>query len=365
MQKTMGDMAKFMKQLIPANIPETYTINSMFTNISDEVDIRNAIIAFRDFMYRVCDYLITDNSLSNVPKKGKNEFSDEITLTVEFPFLNNIRSVLINIGHHGMLSENGDSLLINDWEALSIKKSLNKNSTATISAPQMIKSIRFLTECGINFEGIDLSIKKPDTSKIQALKITFPEYPIMLTGLKVMAIAENELSTRNNNYTLLRCDYRVLKEKDTESSAVLKDFVYPLDASMQELVLHFHQHYLDLGMECNVDSGMFSVHFIYSYKRKAIWRFSISLNNGYRIILKTKNTSKYTDVIQSFPEFLQEKITKGYVCDRKKGSGHGNCQRGCEGFSFSFDESLLDLSQDLEKWLDSELLSMQKKNDRK
>ncbi|WP_339362778.1 hypothetical protein [Vallitalea maricola] len=151
-----------------------------------------------------------------------------------------------------------------------------------------------------------------------------------------------------------------MKNEDTEVASILKDFVYPLSAPLQELVLKLHQHYLDSGMKCNVELGMFCVHFIYSYKGKAIWRFSTSLHNGYRIIFKTKNTSKYADVIEKFPEFLQEKISKGYGCDRKKGSGHGNCQKGCEGFRFSLNESLLDISQELEIWLDSELASMQK-----
>ncbi len=360
MEKTMGDMAKLLKQLIPVNIPETYTIKSMFRNISDEEDIRNGVLAFRDFLYRFCDCLIADNSLCDIPKKGKKKFSDETTLTVEFPFLNNIKSILLNIGQHGILSEKGDSLMVNGWEMLSAKRSLNKNSTAKISVPQMVKSMRFLTECGINFDGIDLSMKKPYTSKIEAIEITYPDYPIMLTGWKTLGIAQNELSSRKNDDILLRCDYRALKNEDREVSSILKDFVYPLSASLQELVFKLHQRYLDSGMKCSVELGSFCVHFIYSYKGKAIWRFSTSLHNGYRIILKTKNTSKYADVIEKFPEFLQEKISKGYGCDRKKGSGHGNCQKGCEGFRFSFNESVLDISQDLEIWLDSELASMQK-----
>ena len=33
------------------------------------------------------------------------------------------------------------------------------HSAAKISVPQMIKSMGFLTECGIDFDGIDLSVK--------------------------------------------------------------------------------------------------------------------------------------------------------------------------------------------------------------
>lgn len=360
MEKTMGDMAKCLKQLIPVNIPETYTIKSMFKDISEEEDIRKGVLAFREFLYGFCDRLIADNSLCDIPKKGKNKFSDETTLTVEFPFLNNIKSILLNIGQHGILSEKCDSLLVNGWEMLSLKRSLNKNSTTKISVPQMIKSMRFLTECGIDFDGIDLSVKKPDVSKIEAIRITYPDNHIMLTGWKVLGIAQNELSSRKNDDILLRCDYRMLKNEDTQVDSIMKDFVYPFSVPLQEFVLKFHGHYLESGMKCNVELGFMCIHLIYSYKGKAIWRFSTSLHNGYRMILKTKNTSKYADVIEKFPESLREKIFKGYGCDRKNGTGHGNCQKGCEGFRFSLNESLLDISQELEIWLDSELASMQK-----
>ncbi len=358
MQKTIGDMARYLKQLLPANIPETYTINTMFTSISEEDNIRNGVLAFRDFIYRLCDGLIEDNSLCDIPRKGKEKFSDEMTLTVEFPFLNNIKSILINIGHHGILSEQSDSLMVVDWDTLSLKRSLNKNSTTKISVPQMMKSLKFLTECGVCFTGIDLSAKKPDVSKIEAIKITYPDNPIMLIGWKVLGFAQSELATRKNDDILLRCDYRMLKNGDDDITYILKEFINPLSDQLQNHVLLLHQHYLDSKMICDVELGFFCAHFIYSYKRKAIWRFSVSFHNGYRIILKTKNTGKYADVIDRFPDCLREKIAKGYGCDRKKGTGHGNCQKGCEGFSFTLDDSLLNINEELKIWQDSELSSM-------
>jgi len=360
MEKTMGDMAKHLKQLIPANIPETYTIKPMFKNISDEEDIRNGVLAFRNFLYRFCDYLLADKSLCDEPKKGNKKFWDETTLTVEFPFLNNIRSILINIGQDGVLSEKGDSISIDGWEKLSTKRSLSKNPNIKIPASQIIKSMRFLTECGIDFDGIDLSMKKPDTSKIPTIRITYPDCPVMLTGWKALGIAQNELSHRDNDDILFRCDYRALKNDDTDIDSILQDFVYPLSAPLKEFVLNSHQHYLDSGMECTLEQRMMATHFIYSYKRKVLWRFSSSLYNGYRILLKTENMSEYADVIGKFPGFLQEKIAKGYGCHRKTGASHGNCQRECQGFRFPLNESLLDIGKELEIWQDSELASMQK-----
>lgn len=357
MPKTLGDMAKFLKILIPMDIPETYTFNPIFRDISDEKDIRSGVLAFRNFLYRICDCLITDNSLCAEPQKGKNWFSDETTLGVEFPFINNIRSILINTGYHGILSEKGDSLLVNDWGILSAKKSHNPNSTTKISDPQMIKTMKFFTECGMVFDGIDLSVKKTDVSKVETVKISYPDCPIMLTGLKVLAVAQKELLASKNDDILLRCDYRALKDEDTEIISIMKDFAKPLPATIQEFVLKLHQHFLDSGMKCKLILRVFSFRVLYSYKSREIYSFSTSLNNDYCILIKTTNTSKYVDVTEKFPKFLQEKISEGYGCDRKKGKP---CRKGCVGFRFPFDDSILDISKYLKIWLDSELSSMRK-----
>jgi len=63
MQNTISDMARYIKNIIPPNIPETYTLKAMFKHVSGEENIRNGILAFRDLLYLVCDRLIADSSL--------------------------------------------------------------------------------------------------------------------------------------------------------------------------------------------------------------------------------------------------------------------------------------------------------------
>jgi hypothetical protein len=63
MQNTISDMARYIKNIIPPNIPETYTLKAMFEHVSGEENIRNGILAFRDLLYLVCDRLIADGSL--------------------------------------------------------------------------------------------------------------------------------------------------------------------------------------------------------------------------------------------------------------------------------------------------------------
>ena len=105
-QKPINEYAVYLKSLLPANIPDTYALKPMFKNISSEENIRNGVIAFRDFMYLFCDRLISDGHLYAKPQKTKNQ--------LDYPFLKNMNHLLIDIGYNGSLNESGESLLISE-----------------------------------------------------------------------------------------------------------------------------------------------------------------------------------------------------------------------------------------------------------
>ena len=322
MQKPINEYAKYIKNLIPANIPESYTLKPMFESIGSEADIRNGVIAFRDFLYLFCDRLISDGHLYAKPRKTKNPD--------DYPFLNNINRFLIEIGCHGKLNESGISL----------------------SKPKQRECIRFLSLCGFEFNGTE---------------VQYPKNPIMLIGLKALSIASKELQVRfvNNAHNLLRCDYRVIKAEETDMTDVLKDFLHPLPENLQKFALDLHHRYTDMGMTCaKLDDN--AVHIFYSYTKNSkrtlsirdmyqrrVWQFYLSMKHGYCIFVRAKKTDKYADAIKKFPLALQEKITKGYGCDRKL--RNERCQGGCQGIRIPLDESIIDMRRDIEVWLDNEM----------
>lgn len=360
MQNTISDMARYIKNIIPPNIPETYTLKTMFEHISGEVNIRNSILAFRDFLYLVCDRIIADGSLYDKPIKNTQNNVSHPSLPVSYPFLNNIKSILFNIGYHGELMENNGIILLDDLNLLTFVIGVDGGQMkAKISVPKLIEALKFLTCCGIYFDGIDLDGGTLDISKVTSLKISYPDNPIMLTGLKVMAIAQKELNAKGNHDIFLRCDYRVLKDEDTEVISILKDFVAPLPAVIQDFALKLHQHYLEAGLTCIVDVFYLGIRFIYSHKNKEIWTFSAAHESGYRILIKAQNTHKYSDVIKTFPLPLQEIISRGFGCNKKL--FEEPCQKGCHGFSFPLDDSIIDISQDIEAWLDNEVSCLQRR----
>ncbi len=359
MSKTLKDMAKHLKKVIAAEIPKTYAINPMFENISSEENIREGVLAFRNFLYHLCDVLIFEGDMYDNHKKNAHEFDDRVTISVYFPFLHNVKCLLLNVGFHGVLTESTQSLTMG-----------NNIFNTKVPVSKWIECLRFLNACGILIGGIDLNDKKPDLSKAEEIIISYPDNPAMLTGLKVMAIAEIEFGTNANesevnksnaiNYCrfsdiLLRCDYRVLKNnRNDDVISIFKDTMKPLSDNVQDFILQLHQRYLDKGIKCSVEIKDLWIKIKYSYKSKEIWGINISLNNGYQINIKAKNTHKYADTMEKFPSFIQEMIKKGYGCGIKRGiSDH--CNGGCQGFRFSLDESIIDISNTIETWLDTEL----------
>ncbi|SCG82523.1 hypothetical protein DW1_0916 [Proteiniborus sp. DW1] len=364
-QKTISEIAKYIKKLIPVNIPETYALKPMFENVAREEDIRNGVIAFRNFLYLFCDCLISDGHLYVKPQKNPKSETD-------YPFLYKVTDLLADIGYYGKLTESGDTLLIAELPSFIASVDEKGNiEKAKNSVSNLIECMRFLSLCGFVFTGIDLEAKKPNISKVQNLEVSYPNAPALLAGLKAMAIADIELRTKrykndNNHDNLLRCDYRLLKAEDTDVFDVLKDFLHPLPEKVQKFALELHQRYIDMGMTCVTIISTFEVHFAYSYIKNSkrvlstrdvyqqrVWEFALSVRHDYCLVIRAKKTDKYADIIKSFPLSLQEKIARGYGCDRKL--RNEPCKGGCQGFRIPLDDSILNISRSIETWLDSEV----------
>jgi hypothetical protein len=222
----------------------------MFESIASEENIRKGVVAFRDFLYLICDRLISDGHLYSKPQKTKNP--------EDYPFLNNINRLLIDICYHGRLAESGDALLLTETPLFTALK-------PKISAPKQIECLRFLALCGFVFTGVDLEAKKTDISKVKLLEVTYPTNPILLTGLKTLSLAAVELQVRfyNNAGNLLRCDYRVMQAEAPDVLDVLKDTLHSLPEKLQAFALELHQRYTDMGMTC-VTLYANTVHFAYA-----------------------------------------------------------------------------------------------------
>lgn len=348
MRKTLQDVASYLKEIMVPETNEAYAINPAYTNVSAEENIREGVLAFRAFLIRFFDEVYIKGDVYDNSKKVAHEYENRTTLSVYYPFLHNIKTILMNIGYHGMLIENNQSLACGNT-IFNGKLSVSKN----------LECFRFLADCGIHIEGLDINEKKQNFSEIKVIKIRYPDNPTMLIGLKIMAMAEIDHGTLVNQDVFLRCDYRVLKKYQPDVLSVLQDTIKPLSVDVQKFILQLHKRYLDKGLTCIVEIKGFHIYMKYCYKRKDLWGINASLNNGYHINVKSTKTQEYNDTIKNFSPILRELIAKGYGCGRKREIAH--CDGGCRGIPISLDDSVLGIRDNIETWFDQELSCLQKK----
>ncbi len=349
MRKTLQDVASYLKEIVVPETREAYAIKPAYTKVATEENLREGVLAFRAFLHRFYDVLIAGGNAYDNPSKVAHEYEHRTTLSVYYPFLHNVGTMLMNMSYHGVLAENGQSLVCGNT-VFNEKLSVSKN----------LECMRFLMECGICAQGIDANDKKQNLSDIKIIEITYPDNPAMLTGLKVMAIAEKDHRALVNQDVFLRCDYRALKKDETAVVSIVRDTIKPLPADVQDFILRLHQRYLDKGLTCVVEIKGFHIYVKYCYKRKEVWGLNASLNNGYHLNVKPVKTHEYADTVKTFSPFLQKLIAKGYGCGRKRGE-IGHCDGGCRGLPVPLDDSVLDMRDDIVTWFDQELLCLQRK----
>ena len=360
--KPISEVAEYLKNLIPASIPERYALKPMFESVASEESIRSGIAAFRDFFYLLFDRLISDGHLYAKPPKTPSGMTD-------YPFLHNMTNLLVDIGYYGSPDKGGDILVITEIPLCTASTDENgKKKSPRIPASGLMECLRFLTLCGFVFPGADLDAKSITVSETQPLNVSYPNNPILLEGLKALSIADMELRAGRrywNDNNLLRCDYRLLKAGDTDVLDELKDLLFPLPERVQEFAVKLHQRYTDMGLTCVViirDGVSFSYSSVGKGQKvlspqdmyqQRLWAFTYSIRHGYSLFVRSRKTGKYAGVIETFPQSLQEKIATGYGCYRKL--GRERCQGDCQGIRIPLDDTILDIGGSIETWLDCEM----------
>jgi hypothetical protein len=328
-------------------------LKPVFKCVADDDIVRKGVIAFRDFLNLFYDRLISDGDLHFKLQKNPKSMAD-------YPFLNDFITLLIDMGYHGKMSDGGDSLLINEIPLFAASK-------PKVPGSRQIAAMRFLSLCGFVFSGIDLEAKSLNLSATRLPEATYPGNPGLLIGLKAMSIADTELRVERsqNDNIFMRCDYRVMKAEGTDAIDILTDLIHPLPVQIQNFALDLHRHYINAGMTCVTIISTFDVHLAYSFTKNSrrdlsardiyylrVWEFAISLRHGFCLVVRSRNTDKYADVVKNFHFSLRDKIAQGYGCDRKL--RNERCQGGCQGIRIPLDESIYGIRQDVEMWLDKE-----------
>ena len=207
--KTLGDMAGYIKNLLPSEIPADYAIKPIFTSIEREVNIRNGILALKDFMNQLYDIIIEDGEKYDKPKPTFIPAGKKPSIPIDFPFIYHIKSVLLNIGYNSDLKDG--VLTFSGLKTLTpIICCEGMPAMSKISAPKLLACLRFLNECGMYFEGLNLDAEKLNMASEVYIEVMYPDNPVLLTGLKIMSVAQRDLKWKTYDEIFLRCDYSAL-----------------------------------------------------------------------------------------------------------------------------------------------------------
>lgn len=342
MRKTLQDLAEYLQTILVPGTDTAYAVDPAYAQVMPEADIRAGVRALRGFLARMLDALAASGDAYDVHQKVAHEYENRTTLSGYYPFLHNINTLLIGMGYHGVLAEGGEALACGNAVFAPVR-----------SMPKLLACLRFLRDCGLGIDGIDLDDKKQKMADIGTVIVTYPEDPAVLMGMKIMAIAEVDHRTLLNQDVFLRCDYRALMRDTPDPLDILRDTIVSLPQDIQAFALSLHQHYLDQGLACAVVVKGYHVHVKYTYRRKDVWGLNASLNNGFHINVKADGTEEYPDTVKTLPPVLRELIAKGYGCGRKRAIGR--CDGGCRGMPIPLDDAALAMGDDIVRWLDAEV----------
>ena len=353
MHKPISEMSAYMQNLLPPAIPQSFEIDPLFLVDVTQEDIYTGIPAYKNFLHHLYDHLIAKGDPFDKPKRE----SHNTNINSSYPFILHLAMLLMNIGLHGKFSNDKSALLVDGIDVLTAP---NNISFQKIPDKRKIECLRFLTDCGLRFDGLDISGKKPEAHG--PIIVTYPTNPAMLAGLKAMAFAQENIGSKYIGEILLRCDWRALAlnnenrlngTRPSDILPVLNDLTHTLPAHVQEFILNLHNDYMSHGYKCDTYIST-DTRFEYFCKSKELWRFNLTLNNGHFITIKAQNTHKYPNIVSKLPDRLQASIEKGYGCGKKMGITD-SCDSGCRGYRVPLDDSFMKISDVVKFWLEKEV----------
>jgi hypothetical protein len=352
MHKPISEMAAYLQNLLPPEIPQAFEVDPMFQVDITEEDINEGIPAFRNFLHLLYDHVIAEGSPFDKPKRE----SHNTNVNSSYPFILHLAVFMMNMGLHGIVSDKKDSLFLNELENLDAPSNY---SSQKISDKRKIECLRFLSDCGLCFDGLDISGKKPEVVPPGQIIITYPANPAMLVGMKAIAAAQRHIGSKYIGEILLRCDWRALaysqpkEQKRPDILHILKDLIHTLPTEIQDFVIKLHTDYMSHGYKCDTYIGS-DTRFEYFCRSKELWRFNLTLTGGHFITIKALNTHKYPEIISQLPDRLQANIRAGYGCGKKMGTTD-SCDSGCRGYRVPLDDSFMEISDSVKAWIEKEV----------
>jgi hypothetical protein len=216
-QLDLADICKHLKTAVIPQTPKGFNIANEFKlGLSDE-ELKAGITAFRTFLYELYDALANNKDKFDV-KTSKQDG----TLPARFPIIEDLGAILFQIGFHGNLeTEPKNELIVYGEDMLKVSKMQKYRHINKLSKKRKMELFDFLSGLGFYFEDADFS-NTIDFSKIGTFYVQYENGNSLLTGLKLMALAQANVKAKYDRYStiLMRGDFYPLGNADPKPPIV-------------------------------------------------------------------------------------------------------------------------------------------------
>jgi hypothetical protein len=197
-QLNLADICNHLKAAVIPQTAEDFIISKVFRlGLSDD-ELKTGIMAFRSFLHELYDALANGKDKFDV-KTGK----EAGTLPARFPIIEDLGAILFQIGFHGKLeTEPKNEMIVYGEDMLKVSKMQKYRHVNKLSKKRRIELFDFLSGLGFYFEEADFS-NNVDFSKIGTFYVQYENGDSLLTGLKLMALAQSNVKAKYDRYSTI------------------------------------------------------------------------------------------------------------------------------------------------------------------
>ena len=216
-QLDLADICNHLKAAVIPRTPEGFIIAEAFKLGLPDEELKAGIAAFRSFLYELYDALANGKDRFDV-KTGKQAG----TFPARFPIIEELGTILFQMGFHGKLeTEPKNELIIYGEDMLHVSKMQKYKHLNKMSKMRKMELFDFLSELGFYFEDADFS-ETIDFMKIGTFYVQYENDDLMLTGLKLMALAQANVKAKYDRYStiIMRGDFYPLAHAEPKLPTV-------------------------------------------------------------------------------------------------------------------------------------------------
>jgi len=340
-QMSLADICKHLKAAVIPRTPEDFVIAETFTLDLPDEELKAGIAAFRSFLHTLYDSLADNKDRFDV-KTGKQSG----TIPARFPIIEDLGAILFQIGFHGSLeTEPRNELIIHGEDMLKVSKTQKYRHLNKLSKKRKMELFDFLSSLGFYFEDADFS-DNVDFSKTGTFYVQYENGDGVLTGLKLMALAQANVKAKYDRYSLIimRGDFYPLANAEPKPQTInITDYANTQPQEIKEWIVDLDRL---LTETCKVDGkvqysmcgGVFD--YISRETKRLVCRVNI-LARKCSVVPCANHFEVSDDILSEFTEgmfdVMRSRNRACRACSEVNEAGFVRCMYGGKPYGFVYE----------------------------